>query len=311
MSIGKLKKVPLREVWQHEAADFTTWLEENYEVLNDVLDFTLTGWEREQPVGDFSVDLVGEDEDGNTVVIENQLEPSNHRHLGQLLTYLAMLDAKAAVWIVAQARSEHAKVIGWLNEATTTPFYLIQLEAVQIEKSEPAPLLTKIVGPSEATRAAGSTKRSRSERHERRYRFWQMLLEEAKKTTTIHARISPSSSDSIAAAAGVPGLAWKYYLRDKETQVGLRIDGPDPDENFKLVDRLSVHKNEIESVFGEPLIWDRKAGRRVCRILNRIDKGGWRDEEKWPEVIATTVDAMCRLEKAIRPYLAELKGASV
>ena len=99
MSIGRITRVKLREVWKHEALDFTTWLEDNTDVLNEVLDFNLVSVEREKAAGDFSVDLVGEDEDGQTVIIENQLEKSDHDHLGKVLTYLAAMDARAAVWI--------------------------------------------------------------------------------------------------------------------------------------------------------------------------------------------------------------------
>src|SRR3954447_8494271 len=87
--IGKIERVPLREVWRHEAHNLTTWLEENIDVLNDALDLNLTNVEREQAAGAFSVDLVGEDDSGGTVIIENQLERSNHDHLGKLITYAA------------------------------------------------------------------------------------------------------------------------------------------------------------------------------------------------------------------------------
>ena len=86
--IGRLRRVSLREVWPHEAHDFTPWLEENIDVLNNAIDLSLSIVEREQTVGDFSVDLVAEDESGNPVIIENQLERSNHDHLGKLITYL-------------------------------------------------------------------------------------------------------------------------------------------------------------------------------------------------------------------------------
>ena len=106
--ITKLRRVPLREVWPHEAYDFTAWLEENLDVLNDALDLTLVDASREQAAGSFSVDLVAEDEAGNRVVIENQLGKSNHDHLGKVITYLAAMDARAAIWIVSvgQARAD-------------------------------------------------------------------------------------------------------------------------------------------------------------------------------------------------------------
>src|SRR4030095_4288756 len=86
--IGKIVRRPLREVWKHEALDFTTWLVENIDVLAEALDVPLQDAKREQAAGDFSVDLVAEDGNGHTIIIENQLERSNHDHLGKLITYL-------------------------------------------------------------------------------------------------------------------------------------------------------------------------------------------------------------------------------
>ena len=116
--IGKLERLSLRQVWKHEAYDFTQWLQDNIDVLNDVLDITLSAPEREQSAGSFSVDLVAEDEAGNPVIIENQLEKSNHEHLGKLITYLVGVGAKTAVWIVADPRPEHISAVTWLNESS-------------------------------------------------------------------------------------------------------------------------------------------------------------------------------------------------
>src|SRR4051812_22540760 len=98
--IGRLKRVPLREVWKHEAYDFTQWLQENIDVLNEALQLNLANVERESTAGSFSVDLVAEDEGGHKVIIENQLEKSNHDHLGKVITYFTALEASAAIWIV-------------------------------------------------------------------------------------------------------------------------------------------------------------------------------------------------------------------
>ena len=130
--IGKIARVPLREVWKHEALDFTRWLEENIDVLNEVLDLSLTAAEREQPAGDFNVDLVAEDEAGDPVVIESQLGKSDHGHLGKVLTYLAAVGAKRAIWIVADPRPEHVGAISWLNESSSGFFYLLKVEAIKI-----------------------------------------------------------------------------------------------------------------------------------------------------------------------------------
>ncbi|MEY2840252.1 MAG: hypothetical protein RJB60_2551 [Pseudomonadota bacterium] len=102
--IGKLQRVPLREVWKHEAYDFTQWLQQNLDVLNTALGLNLVNAEREQAAGSFSIDLVAEDDGGGTVVIENQLEKSNHDHLGKLITYVTAMQARAAVWIISEPR---------------------------------------------------------------------------------------------------------------------------------------------------------------------------------------------------------------
>ncbi|MBA3013900.1 MAG: DUF4268 domain-containing protein, partial [Desulfobulbaceae bacterium] len=130
--IGKLRRVPLRDVWKHEAIDFTKWLQDNIDVLSEVVDLNLSNPESEQAAGAFSVDLVAEDESGNPVIIENQLEKSDHDHLGKILTYLVAMAAKTAIWIVADPRPEHVSAITWLNESSSASFYLLKIEAIVI-----------------------------------------------------------------------------------------------------------------------------------------------------------------------------------
>ena len=183
ITIGKIERVPLRQVWPHEARDLTRWLEENPDVLSDAVDFELTSVERERSAGAFSADLLGEDANGGTVVIENQLERSDHDHLGKLLTYVAFFDAVAAVWIVAEPRPEHVRAITWLNEASPADFFLLKIEGIRIAGSPPAPLLTRIVGPSAESREVGEVKKDRAERHEIRHRFWTQFLDRARART--------------------------------------------------------------------------------------------------------------------------------
>ena len=149
--VGKLEAVPLREVWNHEAYDFTTWLYENLEILGDHLGFTLTAVEPEKSVGSFHVDILAEDINGRPVIIENQLEKTDHDHLGKVLTYFSNLDAKIAIWISTDPRPEHIIAIDFLNEVVPqdTKFYLVKAQAFRIGDSEPAPLFTVEAGPSE------------------------------------------------------------------------------------------------------------------------------------------------------------------
>ena len=304
--IGKIQRMKLREVWKHEALNFTSWLEENVDVLNDALDLDLVSVDREQNAGDFSVDLVGEDSSGNVVVIENQLERSDHDHLGKVITYLTALDAKTAVWIVSHPRSEHVKAIAWLNESSSASFYLVKVEAIRIGDSLPAPLLTLITGPSEEATKAGNTKKELAERHVLRERFWTRLLEHAKLKTKLHTSISPSHSSFVGTSAGLPyGLSLNYVLRQHDGQVELYIDADrETGEGNKVaLEHLMQQRDDIEKEFGEQLEWESVEGRRACRIRHLISQGGWQDEEKWPQAYSSMVDAMVRLERSLRPHL--------
>ena len=307
--IGSLQRVDLRKVWPHEALDFTRWLENNIDELNNAIDLSLSVVEREQAAGDFSVDLVAEDESGNSVIIENQLERSNHDHLGKLITYLTAIDAKAAIWIVKEARPEHISAISWLNESSSASFYLLKLEAVRIEGSPPAPLLTLIVGSSEQSQEVGETKKELTERHLLRRQFWTALLESAKEKTSLHANTSSSQYNYVMTGAGRSGLNFRYVIQQHTSDIDLYIDrGRDADnENEEIFDTLEEAKEEIEEVFGESLEWQRLEGKRACRIGKRFSLGGYRDdEEEWSEIQDAMIDGMIQLEKALRSHIDKL-----
>jgi hypothetical protein len=306
--IGRIERVQLREVWKHEALDFTKWLLENIDVLNDIIDFNLSNAEREQSAGNFNVDLIAEDDSGNPVIIENQLGKSDHDHLGKLITYLVAVGARTAIWIISDPRPEHISAITWLNESSSANFYLIKLEAIKIGESAPAPLLTLIVGPTEEGRDIGTTKKEIAERYLIRQRFWTELLNFAKLKTKLHANITPGQYSWIGTGAGKYGLSFNYAIRKNEAQVELYIDrGKDKDEeNKQIFDNLIKNKAEIESEFAESLDWQRLDNRRASRIRKQIMIGGYRDEDKWLEINEQMVDSMIRLEKALRPYIANL-----
>lgn len=137
-NIGKMERVALRELWKHEERGFSAWLETNLEMLSDAIGVTLSDPQRERLAGNFQVDLVAEDENGDRVIVENQLEATDHDHLGKLLTYLTNLDAKAAIWITSAPRPEHIRAIQWLNETTPDDiaFYLVRLAAYRISGSD-------------------------------------------------------------------------------------------------------------------------------------------------------------------------------
>ena len=305
--IGSLRRVALREVWSHEAQDFTTWLEGNIDELNSLIDLSLSIVEREHPAGNFSVDLVAEDESGDPVIIENQLELSNHDHLGKLITYLTAINAKAAIWIVKEARPEHVRAISWLNEASSASFYLLKLEAVQIEDSHPAPLLTPMVGPSVESQEVGETKKELAGRADIRHRFWTQLLERAGKKTKLFADVSPSSRSLISRGAGMRGLSFGFNITKRESMVALSIARPAESENEEIFDRLEKSKEKIEEAFGEQLEWQRLEGQSTCRISKQFSLGGYRDdEEQWSKIQDAMIDGMIRLEAALKPHIDRL-----
>lgn len=117
MHINRLQRLPLRELWADEARDFTTWLSENLDLLGETLGIPqLTVVQREAAAGVFSADILADDGQERLIVIENQLEGTNHDHLGKLITYLSNLDAKIAVWVTSPPRPEHERAVHWLNE---------------------------------------------------------------------------------------------------------------------------------------------------------------------------------------------------
>ena len=270
--------------------------------INDTIGLSISISEREhKPTERLSVDLLGETEAG-LVVIENQLEASNHDHLGKLITYLTAIDAKVGIWIVADPKPEHIGAISWLNE-TSADFYLVKLEAVRVEGSPPAPLLTLIVGSSEESQAIVDKKKEVKERDTLRRQFWTQLLDRAEKKTLLHTTISARREADLDATVR-KGLFLRYNITQSESSVGLYIDRRDKNENVNIFRALEEKKEEIEEAFGEPLEWKQHDDTRACRIFIRFSTGGYRnDAEDWAEIQDAMIEAMIRLNKALEPHI--------
>lgn len=184
----------------------------------------------------------------------------------------------------------------------------MKVEAVRIGESAPAPLLTLIVGPSEEGRQVGETKKELAERHHIRQEFWRQLLEKARPRTKLHANISPSNENWIQTNSGTRGLIYRYVIRQHDALVDLYIDrGTNAEENEAILDALAANREQIEQTIGTPLGWQRLEGKRACRIERQISIGGYRDEEPWPELQDAMIEAMIRLEAALRPHINQLR----
>lgn len=302
--IGKLQRIPLRHVWRHEERDFSSWLSENIEVLGDAIGVRLNTPEREGSAGDFSVDLVGTDEDGETYIIENQLDRSDHDHLGKLITYSAAYGARIAIWIVGDSRPEHTAAVAWLNQSDTTAYYLLKAEAIKIGDSQPALNLTRLVGPSNEVRTVGDEKRAIQTRHQERKAFWTSLLTKANTELPVHRNRSPSDDTWLDATAGARGMSYIYWINQNAWRVTLHLYDESPSWNKAAFQYLESKRVQVDSDFGQGLEWDSRPGERMSELVYRSNRGGYRSPE--PErlkVQAEMVDAMKRLYHATKGHL--------
>lgn len=311
MPIGKLESVELRELWKHEERGFSAWLADNMEALSEAIDVQLLGPEREVTIGSFKVDIVATDEEGNRVIIENQLEQTDHDHLGKLITYLTNLDAKIAVWITKYARPEHRRSVAWLNE--TTPgdikFFLVQLAAFRIGNSDLAPLFTVVEGPSRDSKAIGSKKKELAENDALYHAFWRTLLERAKSNgVNWHGAVSPKPYYCIGTGAGRSGLKfWYLIFSDDGSAIELYINTRDKAANKAIFDLLFAKRDEIERTIGDAADWRRLDEKQSSRILLTLKTSGLNTgEENWPTIQDAMIDAMDRFVKAFKPHIAAL-----
>lgn len=307
MKLGVLKEVDIRTVWAHEQYDFSKWLasEENIQALGDTLNLSLTEIETEKFVGSYRCDIVCKDElTGKTVLIENQLEPTNHDHLGKILTYASGLDASVVVWIVASAREEHASAIEWLNKHTTSDvnFFLIEVHAYTIGESLPAPMFKVIEQPNDFAKsvkelASGSTL---SDAQERRLEFWNMfndVLDQRGKPFNKH-KATTDHWYTIAVGSSQCHISIDLVNKEHKIRVGLWIA-----DNKDMYDMFYSHKEEIESAFGKPLAWDRLEGKKASLFSTDIPGLNFSKQDNYLDLINKTIDTTIQLREAVKPFL--------
>ncbi len=280
--IERIKRLKITDVWQNEAKNFTPWLCENIEILSECIGITLQNPEKEQSTGNFNVDIKAEDDAGRVVVIENQYNNSDHDHLGKLITYRTAFDAKIAIWIVETARQEHVDTINWLNEVGTgCDFYLIQISAIQIGESLPAPLLTILAQPNEQTKVIGNIKKSDSLRAQNRKMFWAELIEMCREMDLpAFQNSTPSTGSWISSGAGIGGLGYYFWVTRDGIRVSFEIDRGDESENQKIYDFFFASKDEIQKEIGKELSWQSNSEMRKKYISYSINTGGYSSADK-------------------------------
>lgn len=307
MNLGKLVEVNVRELWPHEQYDFSNWLakENNIELLSDTIGLTLVDVDKEVYVGSYRCDLIAKDETtGIKIIIENQLEPSNHEHLGKIITYASGLDAKVVVWIVKEAREEHKSAIEWLNNNTSQElnFFLIELHAYKIGDSLPAPKFEIIEKPngfiknSKNNSGSGDMNQSQSERVEFWTQFNELVLERGKpfnirKATTDHWY-------DVAIGTSEAHIAINLVNKESSIVVELYIH-----DNKELFDRLHYIKDEIEQLLSFKLDWQRLDEKKASRIKYTIAGLNFDDHSNYADLMNETINKVLMFKKVFKKYI--------
>ncbi len=297
--IGQFRAVNIRDICDQKETEFTKWLAQNPKFLGDAIGISVADLWAEQSTGNFRVDLVGRDELGNTIVVENQFGDSNHDHLGKLITYLAASKAMTAVWIVERARPEHVEAIGLLNQLQTADFYLLSLEAAAIGNSLPALKLTLIMGPGDEITAIPN---------ENHTHFWNCLIEQLRKRQiALPPHISPGNKHWFDTKQGLSGLMFCYVILRNSARIELYIDRyPTEAENEVLFRHFHERSDQIKNAFGQPLEWGKLEGKRGFRIAYTISIGGLLDIERWDEIQTEMIAKMVKFQGILRLHFDKL-----
>lgn len=307
MEIGKLKEVNIRSLWKHEQYDFSEWLsqDQNIELLNEIIGLTLVDVSKEAYVGQFHCDLYAVDEStGIKVIIENQLEQSDHDHLGKIITYASGLDAEVIVWIVKQAREEHRSAIEWLNNNTKSDinFFLIELKAYTIGNSIPAPYFNVIEKPNDFIKNtkinSGSDKlnKSQSERLEFWNRFNEILIDRGKPFNVRKA--TTESWYSVAIGTSEAHVDMNLVNKDSVVCIDLYIS-----DNKELFDKLLLNKDKIEEELGLKLIWDRLDNGKASRIKYNLNGLNFDDHSNYDELMNEMIDISIKMRDIFKKYI--------
>lgn len=306
--IGKLIEVDVRELWKHEQYDFSKWLSkgENIEYLNDILGLTLVDIDNEVYVGPYRCDMVAKDEtSGITVIVENQLEGTNHDHLGKIITYASGLGAKVVVWIVKEAKEEHRSAIEWLNNNTVNDinFFLIEIHAYKIGDSDPAPKFEVVEKPNDFVKRGKTNSKDSGElkkREAERLNFWEefnkVVVQRGKPFNLRKATIGHWYD--VAIGSSEAHIAINLVNKEGVIVVELYINN-----SKELFDSLFEKREEIESKLGFALEWDRLDSKKAARIKYYIDGLNFDNHSNYNALMNETVEKAVKMRDVFKQYI--------
>ena len=267
MELGRLEKIELREVWKHEALDFTRWLakKENIALLSKEIGIDIEVIETEMSVGRYNVDIFARDSESNRkIVIENQLENTNHDHLGKMLVYAAGLDADIAIWVVKDVNEEHKQAVEWLNDNSfdRINIFLVKVELWQIDNSSIAPKFQIVREPNNWAKVLKQqSKENISDMELKQMEFWQGFVDYAKSKDKTYISQRPSIYNWYVIRIGSSDYKIKLVHNVNSNIVRCQLEVFNED----IYKKLEHHKIEIDNKING-LEWDFLDNRKVNRI---------------------------------------------
>lgn len=301
-NLDKLKKVDLRDVWPHEALDFTKWLSEepNLAMLSSAIGIELELIETESSVGSFNVDIYAQEAGtGRKVIIENQLEGTNHDHLGKVITYAAGKGAEVVVWVVAGARDEHRQAIEWLNQHTDSDFgfFLVEIELWSIGDSLPAPRFSVVEQPNEWAKAIKLSE-GLSETERVKLSYWTKYREMTQATPEFLKMFNPqkpSKNHWSTLRCGTSAYLIVLLIDTQHDEIGIEFCAPNDKEiGHKAIDSAKLFEERLGLV-ATPFDAKKSSGLRFykdgCKIKG--NEGAWSEfiseQLKWAIVMKKLV----------------------
>lgn len=226
MKLIKQKQINPRKMWPNEAQNFTPWLAENIAELGEKIGLELEVVGQEVSVGPYSADILAKDIDTDAyVVIENQLEKTNHDHLGKSITYASALGAKTIVWIATDFTDEHKKALDWLNDNTNEElaFWGIQLELWQISEETASMRLNIVSRPSTNIKTIKSKSNNESESRNTQLEFWTKFRDKLQSTKKIPTLQTPKPRYWYDVRIGRSNILLSNFCSTQKNMVGVRL----------------------------------------------------------------------------------------
>ncbi len=310
MKLAQLKQIDLRKVWQHEALQFTKWLakNENLSLLSDEIGIEISLIQTEASVGKFFVDILAEEENtGRKIVIENQLESTNHDHLGKLITYASGFDAEIIIWIVKDVRDEHKQAIDWLNEHSdeNANFFAIKMEVWQIGDSPYAPKFQVISQPNDWAKAVkkGTSESGLSDVKLMQLEFWTDFRKFGRENNSKLRFRKPFPQHWYDVTIGIPKSYLSLVVDTRNNQMRCEFYIPDDKELYK---GLETFADEITSELECDLEWMFLEGRKASRIRT-VAKADISNSDKWEEYFAWLLSKSNDFQRVFTKYHKKLK----